>query len=91
MRRAPVPWLPRKNQKPPGSVSTGGLLGLVLTALEEQAVKPLAQIVGHYLCCDSLQKCGEERHGVPPPFRDWGIGEGPQTQYNTKADRAQFD
>ena len=40
----------------PGSVSTGGLLGLVLAALEEQAVKPLAQIVGNYLCSDSLYK-----------------------------------
>ena len=45
-----------KKQKPPGTDTTGGLLGLVLTALEEQAVKPLAQIVGNYLCSDSLYK-----------------------------------
>ena len=28
----------------------------VLAALEEQTVKPLAEIVGNYLCCDSLYK-----------------------------------
>ena len=32
------------------------LLGLVLTALEEQAVKPLAQIVGNYLCSDRSER-----------------------------------
>ena len=45
-----------KKPKAPGTDTTGGLLGLVLTALEEQAVKPLAQIVGNYLCSDSLYK-----------------------------------
>ena len=27
---------------------------------------------------------------MPPPFRDRGIGEGPQRQYNTKSDSVQF-
>ena len=57
---------------------------LVLTALAHQAVKPLAEIVCNYFCCDSLEKRDKIIHmGLPPPFRDWGIGEGPQCQYNT--------
>ena len=79
-----------KKQKPPGSVSTGGLLGLVLTALEEQAVKPLAQIVGYYLCSDSLNECDESIHGCHLLSALGGHGEGPQRQYSTKSDSVQF-
>ena len=36
--------------KPPRSGNSEGVLVLVLTALTHQAVKPLAQIIGYYLC-----------------------------------------
>ena len=75
--------------KPPRSCRSEGVLVLVLTALAHQAVKPLAQIIGYYLCSDRLKKCDDSVHGLPPPFRDWGIGEGPQCQYNTSSDPIQ--
>ena len=52
-----------KKQKPPGTANTGGLLGLVLTALEVQTVKPLAQEVGYNLCSNRLNKRDEGFHG----------------------------
>ena len=66
MKRKPVLWLPRTN-KAPGTANTGGLL-FVLTALEEQTVKPLAQEVGYYL-----------QRRRPPPAAEtgrscWGRG-----------------
>ena len=42
--------------KPPRSGNSEGVLVLVLTALAHQAVKPLAEIVCYYFCCDSLEK-----------------------------------
>ena len=42
--------------KPPRSGNSEGVLVLVLTALAYQAVKPLAEIVCNYFCCDSLEK-----------------------------------
>ena len=42
--------------KPPRSCRSEGVLVLVLTALAHQAVKPLAEIVCNYFCCDSLEK-----------------------------------
>ena len=42
--------------KPPRSGNSEGVLVLVLTALAHQAVKPLAEIVCNYFCCDSLEK-----------------------------------
>ena len=42
--------------KPPRSGNSEGVLVLVLTALTHQAVKPLAEIVCYYFCCDSLEK-----------------------------------
>ena len=76
--------------KPPRSGNSEGVLVLVLTALAHQAVKPLAEIVCNYFCCDSLEKRDKIIHmGLPPPFRDWGIGEGPQCQYNTSFDLIQ--
>ena len=45
-----------QNTKHPGTEPTGVLLLSVLAALADQAVKPLAQIVGNYLCSDSLNK-----------------------------------
>ena len=48
--------------KTPGTADTEGLLSLVLAALADQAVKPLAQIVGYYLRCDSLKKCDKATH-----------------------------
>ena len=78
-----------QNTKHPGTEPTGVLLLSVLAALADQAVKPLAQIIGYYLCSDRLKKCDDSVHGLPPPFRDWGIGEGPQCQYNTSFDPIQ--
>ena len=52
-----------QNTKHPGTEPTGVLLLLVLAALADQTVKPLAQIVGNDLCCDSLDKCDECVHG----------------------------
>ena len=54
----------KKPKAPPVLILPGGLLGLVLTALEEQAVKPLAQIVGNYLRGNGLDKCRESFQGV---------------------------
>ena len=82
-------WISTQKKTPSGVAAPDGVLLLVLTALAHQAVKPLAQIIGYYLCSDRLKKCDDSVHGLPPPFRDWGIGEGPQCQYNTSSDTIQ--
>lgn len=71
------------------SSTTEGLF-LVLTALADQTVKPLAQIVGYYLCSDSLNECDESIHGCHLLSALGGHGEGPQRQYSTKSDSVQF-
>ena len=76
-------WISTQKRTPSGVAAPDGVFLLVLTALAHQAVKPPAQIIGYYLCSDRLKKCDDSVHGLPPPFRDWGIGEGPQCQYNT--------
>ena len=68
---------------------TGGLL-LVLAALAYLAVKPLAQIIGNYLCCDGLNKCRKNFQEVHLLSALGGIGEGLQTQYNIKSGSVQF-
>ena len=75
--------------KAPGTSTTEGLF-LVLTALADQTVKPLAQIVGYYLCSDSLNECDESIHGCHLLSALGGHGEGPQRQYSTKSDSVQF-
>ena len=82
-------WISTQKRTPSGVAAPDGVFLLVLTALAHQAVKPLAQIIGYYLCSDRLKKCDDSVHGLPPPFRDWGIGEGPQCQYNTSSDTIQ--
>ena len=82
-------WISTQKRTPSGVAAPDGVFLLVLTALAHQAVKPLAQIIGYYLCSDRLKKCDDSVHGLPPPFRDWGIGEGPQCQYNTSSDPIQ--
>ena len=82
-------WISTQKRTPSGVAAPDGVFLLVLTALAHQAVKPLAQIIGYYLCSDRLKKCDDSVHGLPPPFRDWGIGEGPQCQYNTSFDTIQ--
>ena len=82
-------WISTQKRAPSGVAAPDGVFLLVLTALAHQAVKPLAQIIGYYLCSDRPKKCDDSVHGLPPPFRDWGIGEGPQCQYNTSSDTIQ--
>ena len=82
-------WISTQKRTPSGVAAPDGVFLLVLTALAKQTVKPLAQIIGYYLCSDRLKKCDDSVHGLPPPFRDWGIGEGPQCQYNTSFDPIQ--
>ena len=82
-------WISTQKRTPSGVAAPDGVFLLVLTALAKQTVKPLAQVIGYYLCSDRLKKCDDSVHGLPPPFRDWGIGEGPQCQYNTSSDPIQ--
>lgn len=49
-----------KKRRLPVVLVPGAFLLLVLAALEEQTIKPLAEIVGYYLCSDSLYKCDEK-------------------------------
>ena len=44
------------NKAKPPVLRIPGASCLVLTALAHQAVKPLAEIVCNYFCCDSLEK-----------------------------------
>ena len=84
-------WISTQKRTPSGVAAPDGVFLLVLTALAHQAVKPLAQIIGYYLCSDRLKKCDDSVHGLPPPFRDWGSEKGRSasitqalTQYNKK-------
>ena len=55
----------KQSKKPPGSVSTEGLpvcRGSVLAVHKELFVKPLADIVSDYTCCDGQQKSGNNIH-----------------------------
>ena len=58
------PWrLTTASKKPPGAATPRGFSFLVLTALE-QAVKPLADVVSGYACCDGLDECKHCFHGA---------------------------
>ena len=52
------------NKAKPPVLRIPGASCLVLTALAHQAVKPLAEIVCNYFCCDSLEKSDEVFHRV---------------------------
>ena len=43
-------WISTQKRTPSGVAAPDGVFLLVLTALAHQAVKPLAQIIGYYLC-----------------------------------------
>ena len=52
------------NKAKPPVLRIPGASCLVLTALAHQAVKPLAEIVCNYFCCNSLEKGDEIFHKV---------------------------
>ena len=55
----------KQSKKPPGSVSTEGLpvcWGSVLAVHEELFVKPLANIVSDYTCCDGQKESNQNAH-----------------------------
>lgn len=52
----------KQTRSPPVSLLPRGFLFLVLTALE-LIVKPLANIVSHYTCCDGQNECKHHLHG----------------------------
>lgn len=52
----------KQTRSPPVSLLPRGFLFLVLTALE-LVVKPLANIVSHYTCCDGQNECKHHLHG----------------------------
>ena len=60
----------------------GGLLYLVLTA-REPSIKPLADVVRCYICCDGQHKSGNTRHFSHLPSRINGRAR-PQTHYTTR-------
>ena len=72
----------QKERPPPGAAISERGSFLVLTALQP-SVKPLADVVGRYICCDGQNKRKNIRHQATPPFsHPWQIGrDEPQDYY----------
>ena len=58
---------PKGKDPLPELLSPKGGPFLVLTA-RQPSVKPLADVVRSYICCDGQDKCGNIRHWATPPF-----------------------
>ena len=58
-------WISTQKRTPSGVAAPDGVFLLVLTALAHQAVKPLAQIIGCYLCYATATTAASEQR-LPP-------------------------
>ena len=80
------------NKAKPPVLRIPGASCLVLTALAHQAVKPLAEIVCNYFCCNGDDRRQRRKQGgvVGAAGRNpYRMPEGPQCQYNTSSDTIQ--
>ena len=58
-------WISAQKRTPSGVAAPDGVFLFVLTALAYQAVKPLAQIIGYYLCYATATTAASEQR-LPP-------------------------
>ena len=77
-----VIWLAKKKTPSRSCYLRKGVFFLVLTA-REPSVKPLADVVRCYICCDGQHKSGNTRHFSHLPSRINGRAR-PQTHYTTR-------